>query len=57
VLELPVEVVAGTIGRLSLKIPWSSLASSPVVVTMEDVYLLALPLSHRSARLLQHVST
>ena len=48
VLELPIEVVAGSIGKISLKIPWSSLATNPVVVTLEDIYLVALPISHRS---------
>jgi vacuolar protein sorting-associated protein 13A/C len=47
VLELPIEVVSGSIGKISLKIPWSSLATSPVMVTLEDVYIVALPLSHR----------
>jgi vacuolar protein sorting-associated protein 13A/C len=47
VLELPIEVVAGSIGKISLKIPWSSLSTNPVVISLEDVFIVALPLSHR----------
>ena len=35
VLELPLEVKFGSIGKLSLKIPWTNLASSPVTVTIQ----------------------
>ena len=35
VLELPLEVKFGSIGKLSLKIPWTALASSPVTVTIQ----------------------
>ena len=35
VLELPLEVKYGSIGKLSLKIPWTSLASSPVTVNIQ----------------------
>ena len=34
-LELPIEVKYGSIGKLSLKIPWTSLHTSPVVVTVQ----------------------
>ena len=34
-LELPIEVKYGSIGKLSLKIPWTSLNTSPVVVTVQ----------------------
>ena len=46
-LELPVEVKYGSIGKLSLKIPWTNLASSPVTVNIQDVYIVAVPLNHR----------
>ena len=46
-LELPIEVKYGSIGKLSLKIPWTSLNTSPVVVTLQDVFLVAAPLNHR----------
>ena len=35
VLELPLEVKFGSIGKLSLKIPWTNLASSPVTVNIQ----------------------
>jgi vacuolar protein sorting-associated protein 13A/C len=38
---LPVEIVAGDIGTLSITIPWHSLKSSPVQVNIDDVYVLA----------------
>jgi hypothetical protein len=39
--------VHGSIGKLSLKIPWTSLSTSPVVVSVQDVYVVAAPLNHR----------
>ena len=35
VLELPIEVKFGCIGKLSLKIPWTNLASSPVTLNIQ----------------------
>ena len=46
-LELPIEIKYGCIGKLSLKIPWTSLSTSPVVVSVQDVLVLAAPLNHR----------
>ncbi|CAN0063718.1 unnamed protein product, partial [Discosporangium mesarthrocarpum] len=43
-LDLPVEVVWGHIGLFHLSVPWSSLGSRPVCVTLEDVYILLSPL-------------
>ena len=37
----------GSIGKLSLKIPWTHLSTSPVVVSVQDVYVVAAPLNHR----------
>ena len=34
-LELPIEIKYGCIGKLSLKIPWTNLSNSPVVVTVQ----------------------
>ena len=34
-LELPIEVKYGSIGKLSLKIPWTALNTSPVVITVQ----------------------
>lgn len=42
-LKLPINVVEGHLGQLTLKIPWSNLRGSPVQVYIEDVYVLAAP--------------
>ncbi|PQE10057.1 Vacuolar sorting-associated 13 protein [Rutstroemia sp. NJR-2017a BVV2] len=42
-LKLPINVVEGHLGQLTLKIPWSNLRGQPVQVEIEDVYLLAAP--------------
>ena len=42
-LKLPVNVVEGHLGQLTLVIPLSNLRGQPVKVNIEDVYLLAAP--------------
>ncbi|KAG9547459.1 vacuolar protein sorting-associated protein 13, partial [Aureobasidium melanogenum] len=42
-LHLPINVVEGHLGSLTLSIPWSNLRGKPVQVKIEDVYLLAAP--------------
>lgn len=42
-LKLPINVVEGHLGQLTLKIPWSNLRGAPVQVEIEDVFLLAAP--------------
>ena len=42
-LRLPINVVEGHLGLLTLSIPWSNLKGKPVKVFIEDVYLLAAP--------------
>lgn len=42
-LKLPINVVEGHLGQLTLTIPWSNLRGAPVKVFIEDVYLLASP--------------
>ncbi|WAR06888.1 VP13A-like protein [Mya arenaria] len=46
-LKLPIEVKAGYIGYIKVDIPWTGLFSSSVIVNVEDVYLLAGPISDR----------
>ncbi len=41
--NLPVDVVEGFLGDLTLTIPWSNLGGRPVRVLIENVYLLAVP--------------
>jgi vacuolar protein sorting-associated protein 13A/C len=38
---LPVEIVAGDIGSLSVTIPWTQLKNQPVKIAIDDVYVLA----------------
>ncbi|XP_077994048.1 intermembrane lipid transfer protein VPS13A-like isoform X3 [Glandiceps talaboti] len=42
-LDLPVKVKSGHLGKLTLKIPWKNLYSSPVVATVDGLYMLAVP--------------
>lgn len=42
-LHLPLNVVEGHLGSLTLSIPWSNLRGKPVKVDIEDVFLLAAP--------------
>jgi hypothetical protein len=38
--KLPLTLRLGRIGKLSIKVPWRALSSSPVVIDIEGVYLL-----------------
>jgi hypothetical protein len=38
---LPVDIVAGDIGNLSVSIPWTQLKNQPVKIVIDDVYILA----------------
>lgn len=42
-LHLPLNVVEGHLGSLTLSIPWSNMRGKPLKVNIEDVYLLAAP--------------
>jgi vacuolar protein sorting-associated protein 13A/C len=42
-LKLPINVVEGHLGSLTLKIPWSNLRGQPVQIFIEDVFVLAAP--------------
>ncbi|XP_047340404.1 uncharacterized protein LOC124943990 [Impatiens glandulifera] len=42
-LKLPVKVKAGFLGSVKLKIPWSRLGKEPVVVSLDQIFLLAEP--------------
>lgn len=42
-LKLPINVMEGHLGQLTLVIPWSNLRGAPVKVLIEDVFLLASP--------------
>lgn len=42
-LNLPIEVTAGTIGKIWLQIPWTNLWKQSVVVNVEDVHIVCAP--------------
>ncbi|KAF2642663.1 vacuolar protein sorting-associated protein 13 [Massarina eburnea CBS 473.64] len=42
-LHLPLNVVEGHLGSLTLSIPWSNLRGKPLKIQIEDVFLLAAP--------------
>lgn len=42
-LHLPLNVIEGHLGSLTLSIPWSNLRGKPLKVNIEDVFLLAAP--------------
>ena len=42
-LELPVDVIRGTLSKLVIKVPWTSLGTEPVVVKIDELLLLAKP--------------
>ncbi|PVI04174.1 vacuolar protein sorting-associated protein 13 [Periconia macrospinosa] len=42
-LHLPLNVVEGHLGSLTLSIPWSNLRGKPLKINIEDVFLLAAP--------------
>ena len=42
-LDLPVRVVSGSIGSISLNIPLASLRSKPTILTVDEIYLLVSP--------------
>ncbi|KAK6371770.1 Vacuolar protein sorting-associated protein 13 [Exophiala oligosperma] len=44
-LHLPINVVEGRLGELTISIPWSNLRGKPVRVNIEDVFLLSAPKS------------
>ncbi|KAI5802352.1 hypothetical protein FPQ18DRAFT_313508 [Pyronema domesticum] len=44
-MKLPLNVLEGHLGQLTLQIPWSNLKGRPVKVLIEDVFLLAAPRS------------
>ncbi|CAG8450182.1 1456_t:CDS:10 [Cetraspora pellucida] len=41
--NLPIDVLEGYLGELTLNIPWSNLKNKPVKVVINDVFLLAVP--------------
>nr|KAG5703288.1 hypothetical protein BaRGS_025530 [Batillaria attramentaria] len=46
-LNLPIEVKAGYVGHLKLDIPWTNLFSADIDVAIENVYILAGPITDR----------
>jgi Vacuolar sorting-associated protein 13, N-terminal/N-terminal region of Chorein or VPS13 len=44
-LDLPVTVIAGYVGTLTLRAPWKALRSSPVILSIHDLTVVAAPVS------------
>lgn len=42
-LDLPFKILHGHVGKLTAIIPWSSLYSSPVQLSLQDVFVVAVP--------------
>ena len=42
-MEMPINIEFSSIGMLSLQVPWKSLASSPVEVLLQNVFLIITP--------------
>ena len=47
-MKLPLELIVGKLGKLSIKVPWSSLGSTPVDVVIEDLYIVVKPVTDQS---------
>ncbi|XP_078045899.1 intermembrane lipid transfer protein VPS13A isoform X2 [Augochlora pura] len=45
-LGLPIRVEVGLIGKIVLKIPWFGLFSQPIILCIEDVYIVAVPAAY-----------
>lgn len=43
-LEMPLSLKFSSLGRMTLKVPWNKLSSSPVEVTLEDILIVVTPL-------------
>src|SRR5688572_613562 len=44
-LDIPVELKYSSVGSLKIDISWTHLASQPVVVSLEDVFIVVQPIS------------
>lgn len=42
-LKLPFRIVHGHIGHIEASVPWLSIYFDPIVITISDVYVFALP--------------
>ncbi|XP_015594990.1 vacuolar protein sorting-associated protein 13A isoform X2 [Cephus cinctus] len=42
-LGLPIRVEIGLIGKINLKIPWTGLSTQPTTLSIQDIYIVAVP--------------
>ncbi|KAK0164246.1 hypothetical protein PV328_002894 [Microctonus aethiopoides] len=42
-LGLPIRIEIGIVGKVTLKIPWAGLFSQPIILCIEDIYIVAVP--------------
>ncbi|XP_050533944.1 intermembrane lipid transfer protein VPS13A-like isoform X2 [Daktulosphaira vitifoliae] len=40
-LGLPIEVKAGSVGKFNVNIPWNGLSNQPIIVKIEEIFILA----------------
>ncbi|PKI66840.1 hypothetical protein CRG98_012846 [Punica granatum] len=50
-LRLPFALKEGRVGRLSIRIPWKKLGWDPIIIILEDVFVLASPRDDEEWRL------
>ena len=43
-LEIPVKLIHSYVGKLQIKVPWSSLSSKPIEIILDKVYLVLNPI-------------
>lgn len=48
--QLPMKMKSGSVGRLSIKVPWKRLTSQAVKIKVEDVFLVVEPTDQDEAR-------
>ena len=42
-LELPITIKSGSVGQIHIKLSWTKLTSSPIVVTVTDIFVVVCP--------------
>ena len=47
-LKLPFRVIHGHIGKIDATVPWMNIYSSPIVINITDVFVLAVPNTGKS---------
>ncbi|RLN75739.1 hypothetical protein BBJ28_00007542 [Nothophytophthora sp. Chile5] len=48
--QLPLKMKTGTVGRLSIKVPWKRLTSQAVKIQVDDIFLVVEPTNHEETK-------